>query len=139
MEKTTRKNKVQKSEEEQMLTLHGRLRFARKTAGFKSQDAAAPLLEISKNTLNRYESGESIPDANIINKMVEMYNCNVNWLLTGRGPHPGATQELEACPLCGSAAEKLSDIACRCESTSCCMHKSAYPISEWQKRMAKAA
>lgn len=42
-------------------------------------------LSITKQTLSRYETGERIPDALWIQKFLNIYEVDANWLLTGCG------------------------------------------------------
>ena len=72
------KKKIQMDEN----NLGTRIRGARKKAGL-SQDELAHRLGITMNTVNRYEKGHRLPDANILTRMVEVLNCDPAWLLTG--------------------------------------------------------
>jgi transcriptional regulator with XRE-family HTH domain len=51
--------------------------------GELSQEAFAKLLNISRNSLIRYESGERVPDAELLVKLNVLYNVQPLWLLTG--------------------------------------------------------
>ena len=41
---------------------------------------------IHRNTLPRWESGETFPDGNILANICRKYKINANWLLLGTGP-----------------------------------------------------
>jgi transcriptional regulator with XRE-family HTH domain len=65
--------------------------------GNTSRDAFAPVVGISKSTLQRYEAGEGAPDANFLLALHQHYGIDPLWLLTGEGPmkisEPGETEE----------------------------------------------
>jgi transcriptional regulator with XRE-family HTH domain len=61
-----------------------RIRLARKKQKF-TQANLAQLIEISEQTLNKYEKGHRIPKAEILNRMANILNCNPGWLLSGEG------------------------------------------------------
>lgn len=54
-------------------------------------------LSITKQTLSRYETGERIPDALWIQKFLQMYNVDANWLLTGCGEMKRVTEVDSVC------------------------------------------
>lgn len=60
----------------------GRIAQARKEAGYKQKDFA-PLLDISRQTLNRYEMGSRPIPADILLKTIAITKCDPAWLLTG--------------------------------------------------------
>lgn len=51
-----------------------------------TQAKLAEALSCKQATIADYEKGRITPSAKILNIMVENYNLNVNWLLTGEGP-----------------------------------------------------
>jgi len=53
--------------------------------GNLSQEEMAKILEITLQTYNRYEKGHRIPDAEILNRLVQSFGVNLNWLITGEG------------------------------------------------------
>jgi transcriptional regulator with XRE-family HTH domain len=59
-----------------------RISQARKQAGHKQKDFA-PLLGISRQTLNRYEMGSRPIPAEILVKTIAITNCDAAWLLMG--------------------------------------------------------
>ena len=67
------------------LDLKDRMIKARKDAGY-SQKNMAPLLDISIQTLNRYENGHRTPNGELLNQMAELTGCHPGWLLTGHPP-----------------------------------------------------
>ncbi|MBD3288333.1 helix-turn-helix domain-containing protein [candidate division KSB1 bacterium] len=50
-----------------------------------SQAEMGNSLGIKYQHVSKYERGESVPTWENLIKMVELYNVNLNWLLTGRG------------------------------------------------------
>ncbi len=73
-----------------MLSLIGeRLKEAR---GSMSQSDFSELLGISLSTLRRYESGDRMPDAELIWKLYDVRQVDPKWLVTGYG-HMGGARE----------------------------------------------
>ncbi|GFO67920.1 transcriptional regulator [Geomonas limicola] len=65
------------------MTIGERLKSVR---GETSQDEAAKLLGVHKNTLGKYERGERVPDAEFLVVMLETFpEIDPAWLLTGEG------------------------------------------------------
>lgn len=58
----------------------------RQVRGDMSQQAFADMLEISRKTISRYESGSHSPDAEFIIRLNVIYGVQPLWLLTGKGP-----------------------------------------------------
>ena len=50
-----------------------------------TQVEVASALSITEQTLSRYETGDRIPDAQLIQKFVQLYNVDANWLMNGIG------------------------------------------------------
>lgn len=50
-----------------------------------SQTEMGSSLGIQYQHVSKYERGESVPTWENLIKMIELYNVNINWLLTGRG------------------------------------------------------
>ena len=65
--------------------LNNRITFARKSSRL-TQKELAKLLEISEPTMNHYETGKRVPNAELLDKMVALLKCDPGWLLTGNGP-----------------------------------------------------
>ena len=63
-----------------MKILAKRLKEARENAGLKQIDAAKKL-GISNGTLSGYERNYRDPDTDILNRMAELYDVSVDWLL----------------------------------------------------------
>src|SRR5699024_4540213 len=63
-----------------MNVLGKRLKQARSDAGLKQIDAAEKL-GISNGTLSGYERNYRDPDTDILNRMAELYEVSVDWLL----------------------------------------------------------
>ena len=64
--------------------LGDRIALARKRAGL-TQEELAKKLDIAYPTLNKYERGHRIPDAELLSRMVKLLDCDPGWLLTGEG------------------------------------------------------
>ncbi len=60
-----------------------RIKRVRKMAAM-SQEEFAKRLNLTVNTINRYEKGHRIPDSNFITQMVRVFRCDAIWLLTGK-------------------------------------------------------
>jgi transcriptional regulator with XRE-family HTH domain len=63
--------------------------------GNESLDAFAQQLEVHRNTLFRYEKGESYPDARIIYMLRMKFDVNPNWLISGDGPMHSSEAQLD--------------------------------------------
>lgn len=50
-----------------------------------TQAEVAAALSITKQTLSRYETDDRIPDVVLIQKFVQLYNVDANWLISGIG------------------------------------------------------
>lgn len=61
-----------------------RLKTIRKLLNF-NQDAVAQKLDITKQTLSRYEKGTRYPDSQFLQKFGRLFQVNGNWLLYGTG------------------------------------------------------
>jgi len=53
--------------------------------GINNQSAFAKNLDISRTTLIGYEDGTVAPSTGFLLKICQIYNVNINWLLTGKG------------------------------------------------------
>jgi len=62
-----------------------RLKLIRK-ALHMTQDEFSTILQVSKPTISRYETGDRCPDAEFLQILLNQYNVNVNWLLGGESP-----------------------------------------------------
>jgi transcriptional regulator with XRE-family HTH domain len=60
------------------------MRTVRKHFRFRQAEVASAL-SITEQTLSRYETGDRIPDALLIQKFVQLYNVDANWLINGIG------------------------------------------------------
>jgi transcriptional regulator with XRE-family HTH domain len=79
-----------------IIKLSERLRLIRNNKGL-TQKTLARLLNIAEQTLNKYEKGHRVPDARILNQMVNVLECDdPGWLLTGRESErtPAASETL---------------------------------------------
>ncbi|HOT77885.1 MAG TPA: helix-turn-helix transcriptional regulator [Candidatus Wallbacteria bacterium] len=59
-----------------------RIKHIREKAG-QSQEAFARTMGVTPATINRYEKGHRIPDADFLKKVIAEYSCDPAWLLTG--------------------------------------------------------
>lgn len=64
--------------------LNERIRTVRERSNL-NQEEFAKSLDMTTATVNRYEKGHRIPDATFLNQLVNKYNCDPEWLLTGKG------------------------------------------------------
>jgi transcriptional regulator with XRE-family HTH domain len=60
-----------------------RLKIFRKSLGL-SLDKFANRIGVSKATMINYEKGGTIPNIELISRMVTEFNLNFNWLITGK-------------------------------------------------------
>lgn len=62
-----------------------RLKIVRDCDGL-TREAMASKLGVHKNTLGSYETGKSLPDSGVLNRLLDMHpELNPVWLLTGEG------------------------------------------------------
>lgn len=87
--------------------LKDRIKKARKMKGL-TQEVLAKELGMDPATINRYEKGHRIPDANILCQMVRIFDCNSGWLLTGEGEMEKPEKELKFDPVTDKILEKVS-------------------------------
>jgi len=64
------------------------IKKVRNDAGLK-QEEFAKSLSVTTNTINRYEKGHRLPDSDFLTRLVNIYNCDPAWLLTGEGEMEG--------------------------------------------------
>ncbi|WP_281659095.1 helix-turn-helix transcriptional regulator [Halobacillus sp. Cin3] len=76
-----------------MSVLSNRLKEARNRAGYK-QIEAAKRIGISNGTLSGYEREYRDPDTETLEKMAEVYDVSIDWLL-GRSNKPGLSEDEE--------------------------------------------
>lgn len=67
---------------------------ARKRLGL-SQPVFAERLKLKATTISRYETGAVKPSTDFYNKIADIYNISVDWLITGKGEMFYAEKELE--------------------------------------------
>ena len=67
-----------------MSSIYQRIVDMRKTLGL-NQINFAKELDIKQPTLVGYEKGSSLPSADFLVKIREVFNANIDWLLTGEG------------------------------------------------------
>ena len=66
------------------MSLGQRMKHAR-TLKKMTQSFVAETIGIDDTTISKYENDKSEPDLATIRKMSELYDTNVNWLITGKG------------------------------------------------------
>jgi DNA-binding XRE family transcriptional regulator len=59
-----------------------RIRVARKKIGL-SQAELADKVGVAINTMNRFEGGHRVPDADVVARLGKVLNCNITWLVCG--------------------------------------------------------
>lgn len=79
----------------------------RKVRDGKSLTEFAAGFGIHKNTLARYEKGDSLPDAGFLAKICEVYRINPAWILTGQGPVHVPEEDSDAFPMAPSDSAGL--------------------------------
>lgn len=65
-------------------TLGDRLKVVRKYLEL-NQEEVSQKLQITNQTLSRYEKGTRFPDSQFLRRFGSMFNVNANWLLYGIG------------------------------------------------------
>jgi len=63
--------------------------------GKETRDSFALKTEISTRSLGSYERGDSVPDANFLAKLVEIYDVDLNWLICGTSQQPKQIKEID--------------------------------------------
>ena len=58
-----------------------RLCYTRELAQFPTQQDFAAAIGTVKQTINHYETGERLPNAEVLFKMADCLGCSVDWLL----------------------------------------------------------
>lgn len=65
-----------------------RLIFARKQAGFQTQQALADALSIDRRVVSRWESGHTLPTTDKLLELADRLKISLDWLLRGLGSMP---------------------------------------------------
>lgn len=86
-EKERRSPMTTESSESQAASFGDRIR---KVRGSIPPGEFAAVFDIHKNTLARYERGESLPDAGFLSRLCDKYGINPSWVLMGTGPQKAA-------------------------------------------------
>lgn len=68
--------------------LKDRLTHCRKSIGLTQKEFARNL-GVSEPTMNHYEAGKRVPNAEFLARLAELLKCDPGWLLTGQGNSPG--------------------------------------------------
>ena len=75
-----------------MQTFIQRLVFLRKTKHY-TQQYVADKTNLSQPNYNRYEKGRIVPSLSFIEKIIELYDVDANWLIKGIGDIPYSEEE----------------------------------------------
>jgi transcriptional regulator with XRE-family HTH domain len=65
-------------------TIGDRLKIIRKFLNL-NQEAVSRKMQITNQTLSRYEKGTRFPDSQFLQRFGKLYNVNANWMLYGIG------------------------------------------------------
>lgn len=68
-----------------MSTIADRFKQIRLNKGIRSQATMADKLGVTRQAIANVESGHNNPSIETICKLIETFNINANWLLTGKG------------------------------------------------------
>lgn len=71
------------------MTLAERLQDLRKSAGY-SQEEVAERLDVSRQAVSKWESGQGNPEIENIIKLAELFRVSTDYILLGREPEPAA-------------------------------------------------
>ena len=75
-------------------TFGERMRKARLAAGL-TQESLAAMVAITEVSINRYEMGHRVPNAELINRLAVPLKCSMKWLITGNGAMQDASEGIE--------------------------------------------
>lgn len=98
---------IEQAERSLLFMLHETLRALRKKKGY-SQEETASRLNVVRQTVSKWEKGLSVPDADMLVRLAELYEITVGELL-GASPVQEETPELPQ-PNMHEIAEQLSRI-----------------------------
>ena len=83
-----------------MNTFPERIAELRKQAGL-SQEQMGNALNISRQAISKWESGQANPDVSYIEPMCELFGVSADYLLFGRETEPDE-ERMNNCPHCGN-------------------------------------
>ena len=63
------------------MTLNEKIAYARKKSGLSQVDLA-DIMEVSRQSVSKWETGEANPEINKLSKLAEVLNVSVDWLLS---------------------------------------------------------
>lgn len=101
-------------------------------SGNHSQEELALAVGVTNVTISRYEKGHRTPDAEFLNRLVELYGCDPGWLLTGKGNEPKKTT------ISPRAAALLDNYEALNEEDKRAFERMALTLAECQKITRKA-
>lgn len=87
-------------------SLSQRIRQARTQKNFDQAKLAAKL-DVATRTIQRWESGEQVPDSNYLMKIAKVTGVTPHWLLTGEGDIYPKPSEAKVLPLTTSRYKKV--------------------------------
>ena len=90
------------------MELHERIAVVRKAKGL-TQEQLGELLDVSRQAVSKWESGQTVPDALTIARLCTQLQVSADYVLLGREPEAGGTGERaetcyqmpDTCPCCG--------------------------------------
>ena len=75
-------------------TLGERIRIARLAVGL-TQVSLAAMVGTTEITINRYERGHRVPNAEVVNRLAIPLKCSMRWLITGNGAMQDTSEGIE--------------------------------------------
>jgi len=71
------------------MTLADRLKLARTSAGHDNASEFARVLQVTPNSVYRYERGDQTPGVDVCKRWAAATSVTLDWLLAGKGTGPG--------------------------------------------------
>ena len=91
---------MEAEKEDMPMEWNDRLAAARKAAGL-SQEQLGERLDVTRQAVSKWESGQATPDVLTAARLCEVLHISADYLLLGKEPHTSDSAALVACPLCG--------------------------------------
>ena len=92
------------------MTIADRIQTLRKQSGL-SQEQLAERLDVSRQAVSKWESGQSIPDVDKIIALSELFETTTDYLLKGTQPQPDtAEKSLDSALLCAGAGTIINAV-----------------------------
>ena len=105
------------------------MRLSQNIAGLRhaagwSQEELAARLDVTRQSVSKWESGQSVPDAERLVKLSELFGVSVDFLLKGDGPPAGdAPRKRRTIWRCADArrgASRPGRACASCRRSACC-------------------